>query len=342
MVTENQRSGGKLTIEDIKEYEPVERDPVYGEFAGYKVTTIGAPAGGVPLLQILKILEGLHLRNETSPTEKHLFVEALKFGYASRMKVADPAFHPEVHQQEEAMLRSETIARILSKIDPNQTHQPDYYLEAGQAVDEPHDHGTTHICVLDKDGMAVSLTDTVNLEFGSFIMDQQTGILQNNEMGDFSLPGYQNSYGLPPSPVNYPMAGKRPVSSSTPIILEKDGKVVLVTGAAGGSRIISVTAQIIMDLIIYKLNPITAMMDPRIHHQLLPNEVIVDYGTSAELVSGLINHGHRVTVLPRDTALTSVQFIVCRKNGDIWALSDPRKGGLAAGYSQSKRYPAYN
>lgn len=329
IVAENNKAGGKLTVADMANYEAVEREPLVGTFKGFKVITVGAPASGAPLMLILKLLEGLDLKNATSVAEKHLFIEALKFGYAARQHIGDPSFTPEILDKESTWLTEKFIKETLKKIDPKQTHLPDYYTDVfGQAKD----HGTTHVSVLDRDGMAVSVTDTVNLEFGSFIMDEQTGVLQNNEMGDFSLEGVDNAYGLPPSQSNFIKPGKRPVSSSTPIILEKDGQVVLVTGAAGGSRIISVTAQVIMDLLLFKLNPIKAMVDSRIHHQLFPNELVVDNETSTELIEGLIEYGHKVVVLPPDTALTSLQLIMRRKNGDIWALSDPRKGGLADGY----------
>lgn len=329
MVAENRAHKGMLTNKDLTDYEPIEREPIVGEFSGYKVTVAGAPASGAPLLQILKVLEQLGLRNATSPNEKHLFIEALKFGYASRIRMADPGFYPDIVKEEEEMLKADTIKGILGKIDPVQTHQPDYYTDV---FGDAHDHGTTHLAVLDRDGMAVSVTDTVNLEFGSFIMDSETGILQNNEMGDFSVPKTDNAYGLPPSDVNYVKAGKRPVSSATPIILERDGQVVLVTGAAGGSRIISVTAQMIMDLLLYKMEPAKAMVDSRIHHQLFPNEAYVDHETTRSIVDGLKDHGHKVMVLPPDTVLTSLQLIFREANGEIWALSDPRKGGLADGY----------
>jgi len=329
IAAENKKAGGKLTAADMEAYEPVERVPLTGTFRGFKVTTVGSPASGAPLLVVLKLLEGLQLSNSTSVKERHLFVEALKFGYAARLHVADPAFIAGMQELEESWLAAERIAHLLTKVDPHQTHPTEYYTEE---YGEIKDHGTTHLSVLDRDGMAVSVTDTVNLEFGSFIMDGETGVLQNNEMGDFSLAGTDNSYGLPPSQVNYVLAGKRPVSSATPIILEKDGEVVLVTGAAGGSRIISVTAQIIMDLFLFKTDPISAMVNSRIHHQLFPNKVVVDHETSAKLEEGLIGFGHKVAVLPADTALTSLQLILRRRNGEIWALSDPRKGGLADGY----------
>ncbi len=329
IVDENRKAGGKLSLKDMEEYEPIERDPIISEFKGFKVTTAGSPASGVPLLQILAVLEKLNLKDYPSMKAKHLFIEALKFGYGARMKVGDPEAFPEVLKEEMKWLDQFTIKEILKKIDYNHTHEPDYYTDV---LENLHDHGTTHLTVLDENGMAVSVTDTVNLEFGSFIEDEKTGVIQNNEMGDFSLPDQNNSYQLPPSGRNYVGPGKRPVSSSTPIIFEKDGEVVLITGAAGGSRIISVTAQIIMDLLILQYHPIKAMVDSRIHHQLQPNVVVVDHDTPVELVEGLISFGHKVIILPPDTSLTSLQLILRRKNGEIWALSDPRKGGLADGY----------
>lgn len=329
IVAENARAGGKLTQADMEHYRVLEREPLVGTFKGFKVTTVGAPASGAPLLLILRLLEGLAISNATSIDDRHLFIEALKFGYAARVKIGDPDFHPEVKGLEESWLREEHVARLLAKIDREQTHQPGYYADE---FGEIKDYGTTHLSVLDRDGMAVSVTDTVNLEFGSFLMDSQTGVLQNNEMGDFSLEGANNSYGLPPSERNYVKAGKRPVSSATPVILERDGQVVLVTGAAGGSRIISCTAQVIADLLLFKMDPISAMVDSRIHHQLFPNEVVVDHGTAEGLIEGLSGKGHKVAVLPADFSLTSLQLILRRRNGEIWALSDPRKGGLADGY----------
>jgi gamma-glutamyltranspeptidase len=241
MVAKVQAAGGRLSLADLAGYEPIQRTPLVSEFRGFKVTSVGAPAAGAILIQILKVLERLPLRNSTSSLEKHLFLEALKFGYAGRIKLGDPAFNAEMGQAEQDILAQATIDTIESSIDHEHTHEPEYYT---QIYGDIKDQGTTHLSVLDIDGMAVSVTDTVNLEFGAFLMDAKTGVLLNNEMGDFSLEHTQNSYGLPPSLANLVQAGKRPMSSSTPVVLERNGQVVLVTGAAGGSRIISVTAQV--------------------------------------------------------------------------------------------------
>ena len=170
-----------------------------------------------------------------------------------------------------------------------------------------------HVSVAAKDGAAVSLTSTINLTFGAKLIDPSTGIFLNNEMDDFSIPGAANYFGLPPSPYNYIGPYKRPLSSSVPTMLEEDGALHLVIGASGGSRIISATLQCILNILDRGMNVAQGIVDPnRMHHQLLPNEVVVEATFSTELEAALKAKNHTVHRLrpQRYHSAVSVSFII--------------------------------
>lgn len=189
--------------------------------------------------------------------------------------------------------------------------------------------GTTHISVIDGDDMAVSVTSTINLSFGSKLFDGETGIILNNEMDDFSSPNITNYFGLRPSPNNFITAGKRPLSSSVPTIIEKDGRLEMAVGASGGSKITTAVVQAIINQIDFGMNVQQAINAPRVHHQLLPHEVWMEEGVSVGFEEELTMRGHRIT---RKKELADVQAVVRLKQGLINAAADPRKDGKAAAY----------
>ncbi|KAG6862259.1 hypothetical protein C0995_002190 [Termitomyces sp. Mi166 len=193
------------------------------------------------------------------------------------------------------------------------------------------DHGTSHTSVIDKDGMAVALTTTVNLVFGSQVLDPETGILLNDEMDDFSTPGIPNGFGLWPSPFNYPAPGKRPLSSIAPTIIEDaDGSFYLAFGGSGGSRIFPAMFQVLFNLEL-GLDLSAAVEYGRVHDQLYPLDVDVDDVYPQEIINGLRDVGHNVTVLDVNRVAGVIQA-VGRIDGKIYAASDSRKNGIAAGY----------
>lgn len=332
LVAEINSQGGSITNKDFEEYRTIEQETITGTYRGFNILSVGAPASGHVLIEALNILNGLDL-NGNDPKEKvnraHLIVEAMKFAYASRMKLGDPNF-VDVEEILKKLLDPKWAEKMRKKISLLRTHPPEYY---ANVFDNVNDHGTTHVSVLDSDEMAVSATCTVNLEFGSKLMDPVTGIILNNEMDDFSIPGSSNQFSLPPSSSNYPEAGKRPVSSSTPIIVERGGRIVMIAGGTGGSRIISSTLLALIRMIDLDQSPIEAVGAPRFHHQLIPNYLIAENDVDENTLEGLAARGHNVHVMTPGLYYSSVQAI--KKDlvtGKIVAAADPRKDGGTAGF----------
>ena len=336
LITEINSHGGKVSKKDFEEYRTIEQDTIKGTYRGYNVLTAGAPASGQVLIEALNIFSGFDLENQPGESAEdiegrraHLITETMKFAYASRMKLGDPSF-VDIHEVLRKLEDIEWAKNLGEKIAFDKTHPPEFYMNV---FDEVKDHGTTHVSVLDSEGMAVSSTCTVNLEFGSKIMDPVTGIILNNEMDDFSIPGSPNQFSLPPSPMNYPEPGKRPVSSSTPVIFEKNGHVVMIVGGTGGSRIISSTLLALISMIDLERSAVEAVGSPRFHHQLIPDVVIAENKVNQSIIDGLRSRGHDVHVMAPGLYYSSVQAI--KKDlitGKIIAAADPRKDGGTAGF----------
>jgi gamma-glutamyltranspeptidase / glutathione hydrolase / leukotriene-C4 hydrolase len=334
LVEEINRQGGRITKKDFEDYRTIEIEAVHGKYRDFNLLTVGSPASGQILIEALNILNGFDLGNPSQGSDDvlkrtHLIIETMKFAYASRMKLGDPAF-VDIHEIIRKLESPKFAAKLRGMISPNATHPPAYYMDV---FDEVKDHGTTHVSVLDSEGMGVSSTCTVNLEFGSKMMDPVTGIILNNEMDDFSIPGQPNQFSIPPSPSNYPEPGKRPVSSATPVIFEKNGRVMLIAGGTGGSRIISSTLLALVNAIDLQESPIAAISSPRYHHQLVPNVLIAEHDVNSELASRLGGLGHEVHVMAPGLYYSSVQMI--KKDpisGRILAAADPRKDGGTSGY----------
>lgn len=179
--------------------------------------------------------------------------------------------------------------------------------------------------------MAVALTSTVNLIFGSQVLDPVTGIILNDEMDDFSTPGVPNGFGLWPSPFNYPEPGKRPLSSIAPAIIEHlDGSVFLAIGGSGGSQIFGSIFQTLINLD-FGLDASNAVEFGRLHHQLYPPFLDADDVYPPELLDELRERGHNITVCDVNRVAAVVQVVV-QQDGKIFAASDSRKNGIAAGY----------
>jgi gamma-glutamyltranspeptidase len=188
-----------------------------------------------------------------------------------------------------------------------------------------------HVSVLTKDGSACSLTSTINLVFGSQLIDNTTDIILNDEMDDFSIPNVPNSFGLEPSPYNYVQGGKRPLSSSSPVIIEKNGHIHAVAGASGGSFITTATAQTIIEMLDYGKDAWDAVHAPRFHHQLLPNMLMVEPETEENILDALKQKGHDIYIL-QGNPRTGVAAIKRGDDGLLVGVGDSRKGGNAVAY----------
>ncbi|KAF9373642.1 hypothetical protein CPB97_000409 [Podila verticillata] len=330
MVDHIQANGGILTMKDMKSYEPLIKKPMVGYYQGRKVYTTPAPTSGPILISILNILERYNLGHfkDDANVDVHRLVEAMKFGYAQRTELGDPDF-TDLETKIQRILNKDTAGAIRANISDDRTFPVEYYNPHWEPIEN---HGTTHMSTVDIDDMAVALTSTVNLVFGSKLMDPKTGIILNDEMDDFSIPGTPNAFGLQPSPYNYPEPGKRPLSSCVPTIVERDGHFEMALGGSGGSRILTSVLQIMLNVYNHDLNIMEAIENPRVHHQLMPNVVDIESGFSSSAVKFLATREHNVTVSDITLGKSEVQAVMRKADGVVYAASDSRKHGVAAGY----------
>ncbi|KAF3349610.1 hypothetical protein VdG2_02456 [Verticillium dahliae VDG2] len=260
----------------------------------------------------------------------HRYNEAMRFAYGARSLLGDPDFVGGLGPYEASLLDNATAAHTRARILDNETQPVGRY--APHALFVPDTHGTSHVVTADSAGRAVSLTSTVNLLFGALLVDPRTGVVLNNEMNDFSIPGVRNAFGFEPSPANFIRPGKRSLSSITPVIVEApDGALRAVVGAAGGSRIVSATAQVLWHVLEHGMTMTEAVAEPRLHDQLMPNEVWLEYTFNNETAASLAEKGHRVKWVRE--GLSAVQGITVLGSGKFEAASEPRQknsGGLTA------------
>ena len=317
---EMQSHGGTMTLEDLKAYKVVERQPIIGDYRGYKVVTMPPPSsGGVHLIEILNMLEHYPIKEDGVNSAKniHHMAESMKLAYADRSEyLGDPDFvkipvtglTSKAYANERVKTIDDNKARLSSTIKPG---KPQPY-ESDQ---------TTHFSVMDKAGNAAAVTYTLNLNFGSGIVVEGTGILLNNEMDDFSVkPGVPNAFGLVGGTANAIEAKKRPLSSMTPTIVMKNNKPWLVTGSPGGARIITTVLQSVVNTIDHEMNPAEAIITPRVHHQWLPDELRVEAGISPDTIKLLQDKGHNVVT---KAPMGRIQIIQADDSG-FYGYSDPR------------------
>ncbi|KAJ3521066.1 hypothetical protein NMY22_g12468 [Coprinellus aureogranulatus] len=319
-------TGGIMEQSDLDGYKVRIQPALQGTFRGRKVYTSHAPTSGPVLLHMFNLVEHYDMK-ERDGLNMHRIVEIMKFGFAARTRICDPEFTNSSRRIDEISTHK-YADHIFANITDDTTHPPEYY---NPEFDIKVDHGTSHTSVVDKSGMAVSLTSTVNFIFGSQVLDPVTGVILNNEMDDFSTPGVPNGFGLFPSPYNYPQPGKRPLSSTVPTIIEhEDGSFFLAVGGSGGSQIFPAVYQTILNLD-WGLDASEAVEYGRLHDQLYPLVTFADDVYPAHILEDLKQRGHNVTVVDVNRVAAVVQLIV-QQNGTIYAASDSRKNGIAAGY----------
>ncbi|ARC36130.1 gamma-glutamyltransferase [Paracoccus yeei] len=322
-----QAAGGPMTVEDLAAYKPVLREPVRGSYRGYEIVSMPPPSsGGVHLIQILNTLEGYPigaLGHNTAETI-HLMAEAMKLAYADRSEyLGDPDF---VDVPVAALTSKDYAAELRGKISAEYA-TPSAMIGPGDLAPYESDQ-TTHFSVVDKAGNAVSNTYTINLNYGSGLVAEGTGVLMNNEMDDFSAkPGVPNAFGLVGGDANAVQPGKRPLSSMTPTIVLKDGETWLVTGSPGGARIITTVLQVVMNMIDHGMNVAEASTAPRVHHQWLPDELRIEEGISRDTLRLLAAKGHTISEKP---VMGSTQSIMRDPaSGALLGASDPRRPDAA-------------
>lgn len=329
LVARIQHTGGIMALEDLANYTPKINKALEGSYRGYKIHTTHAPTSGPVLLHMFNLAERLDIANvDDVGLQTHFRVECMKYGFAARTRVCDPAFNDDPRRIN-IIPTAKFADAIYVNISKDSTHDASYY---NPIYDVPMDHGTMHISTYSKDGFAVSLTSTVNLIFGSLLIDPATGVLLNDEMDDFSIPGVPNAFGLWPSPYNFPAPHKRPLSSTVPTIIEDDaGEFKLALGGAGGSRIFGAVFQTILNALDGELDISAAIEHGRVHDQLFPPIVDVDDGLGREVVDALVQRWHNVTVSDM-YGVKAVVNGVMRIGDSIFAASDSRKNGIAAGW----------
>jgi gamma-glutamyltranspeptidase/glutathione hydrolase len=325
-----QGAGGRMTMADLAGYRAVERQPVSGTYRGYNVVSMPPPSsGGAHIIEILNILEGFPITGQglNSAASLHEMAEAEKLAYADRAAwLGDPDFI----KIPLAGLTSKAYAEHLRALISPDRARPAAEIRPGEPQRYESDQ-TTHFSIVDSDGDAVANTYTLNLPYGSGLVADGTGILLNNELDDFAAkPGAANVYGLLGGDANAPGPMRRPLSSMSPTLVFKDGKLMMATGSPGGSRIITVVLQVIVNVIDHGLNVAEAQNAPRAHDQLYPDEIRIERGISPDTVRLLEAMGHKVVLSP---SMGSANTIVRAPDGELTGASDLRqRGTLAVGY----------
>ena len=315
-----------LTLADLRDYRTVEREPVKGTYRGVQILSMPPPSsGGVHLIQMLNLLERYPMREYGfgSAQAMHLMAEAARSAYADRAQyMGDPDF---VKVPARGLVSKQYADKQAAAIDPKRTRASK---DVGSGNPIPYESDqTTHFSVMDAAGNVVSCTYTLNLSFGSGIVASGTGILLNNEMDDFSAkPGVANAFGLTGGEANAVAPGKRPLSSMTPVIAMRDGKAWLATGSPGGSRIITIVLQNLVNVIDFEMNIAEAVSQPRLHHQWVPDQLRVERGFSPDTLRLLREMGHDVKVVPTMGRAETVAF----DGGVFFGASDPRNPDGAA------------
>jgi len=304
------------------------RNPVYGSYRGYEIVSMPPPSsGGIHLVGMLNILEGYpsDTVGSGSPIALHLELEAMKLAYADRARYLGDSDAVDVPLE---MLTSKGRAdKLREKIDlrrPTPAHEID------PEIVVPSGGNTTHFSVADQDGNVVANTYSLNFNFGLGLVAEGTGILLNNELDDFAAQsGAPNAFGLTGGAANAPGPGKRPLSSMSPTIVFKDTRPVLVTGAPGGSRIITTVLQVIVNTIDGHMTVGDAIAAPRLHHQWLPDEVVVEPNFPADKARALAALGHQVRF---GSMFGSAHSIAIAPQSITGAADLRARGAFASGY----------
>ena len=321
---------GVLTEDDLKSYTVQWREPARGEYRGYEIFSSPPPSsGGTIIVELLNVLEKFDLKamGHNSSSYLHTVAEAMQHGFADRARLfGDPAF---VEVPVSKLTSQDYADSIASKIS-ERTHPAEYY---GTPAAPAKESGTTHLSIIDAKGNAVAMTTTVNLFFGSQVI--VGGFPLNDQMDDFSQVGVANGYNLIGSKLNQVEPGKRPLSSVSPTIVIKDGVPFLVLGGSGGPRIISGVLQVILNVIDFEADVSRAVDLARIHHQWMPRSLMIEPEIPEDTRDALRARGHELKELPPGyLGAVGIVQVVSKdpKTGLITAASDPRKGGVAAGY----------
>ena len=324
-----QAAGGVLGVDDLARYEVRWLQPLVTEFRDHRVYMMPPPSsGGVVIKTALELIDrvGVGERAPLSVDEIHLLAEVLNRSFRGRALLGDPDFHSNPFDR---ILSADYLAEMARSIDVERAVQLQPLLDK-----KPDDSNqTTQFSILDADGNAISLTVTLNGSYGSGVVSEKYGISLNNEMDDFTTrPGEPNAFGLVQGLGNVVEPGKRPLSSMSPTLVARNGRVVMTLGAAGGPRIISSVVQTIYRVLVTGLDLDRAVQFPRVHHQFLPNKLYMDeFKFSPEVIAGLQARGHE-TVEQRPAYLGRIKAVRLNDRNYLEAAYDNRSEGAVGGY----------
>ncbi len=320
LVSYLQEHGGILTDDDLAGYQPVWRDPLHRAYHGMVVYAMPPPSSGGVVLEMLGMLEPGHLPGLglNSPPYLARLIEVMRQAFIDRSLYADPVY---VHVPLDILLSpahiNEARERALHQKDPA---APD---------SQPHDHGTSNLCVVDEAGNVVALTTTINTVFGAKMTVPKLGIILNDEMDDFSTaPGVANAYKLAGADSNSIAPGKRPLSSMTPIIVMKQDKPMLTAGGSGGPTIITGVLQVMLSVLDFHSSAEDAVANPRLHEQGIPDVVLIEEKMPQTTRDALEQMRYKLRVISQLGAVNAITIAP----GNLHGAFDPRKGGGASGY----------
>ncbi|TVY22106.1 Glutathione hydrolase proenzyme [Lachnellula hyalina] len=328
-----QSTGGSMTLSDLANYTIKIRPHSNITYRGYKITTGSAPSSGAVVLSALKIVEGYDMSTPSLLNlSTHYLDEAMKFGYGQRTELGDPTFVTNITAYQQRMYSEKTAGEVRSLIQANSVLSTQAYNPS--SYDILTDDGTSAAVAADKSGLTIAITSTINTLFGSRVMVPETGIIMNNEMNDFSVPGTTNAFGFTASPANYIRPFKRPLSSISPSIVEyPDGSVYISHASAGGSRIITEIQQHLWHVLDQNMTSAQALAQPRMHDQLA-GVVSFEYGNqdvqgyNNETTAFFAQIGANVTfVAPGQTTAQALRRLA---NGTFEAASEPRQENSGA------------
>ncbi|MDM7920855.1 MAG: gamma-glutamyltransferase family protein, partial [Pyrinomonadaceae bacterium] len=323
---------GLITLEDLKNYRAKERTAIRGNYRGHEIISMPPPSsGGIVMMQVLNMLEAYDIKEmgANSAAKFHVYAEASRRAFADRAEyMADPDF---AQVPVDELIKKSYAEQRRSSIDIKKASNSRDIRFGSFAAAEGND--TTHYTVVDKDGMVVSNTYTINDLYGSRVTIKGTGVLMNDEMDDFAAqPGKPNLFGLVQGERNKVEGGKRPLSSMTPtIVLKKDGSMWFAVGARGGPRIISAVIQTVINVIDHGMDIQEAIDAPRVHHQWLPDELMYEpFGFSPDTKNVLSSLGHKF--VQRPGYIAQATGIMIGDDGVRLGAIDSRGDGEAIGY----------
>lgn len=329
IVAEMEAGNGIITLDDLKNYNSVWREPVIGHYRGHKVYSMApSSSGGIALIQLLKLAEHFPLAEYGYNDARtiHLMTEMERRIFADRAEHLGDSDFWDVPVK--ALLDDDYIASRAAEINPEQATNSEEVGPLELAVAESEQ--TTHYSIVDKDGNAVSLTTTINSAYGSKVFVEGAGFLMNNEMDDFSIkPGVPNVYGLLGGAANAIQPGKRMLSAMTPTVVEKDGQLFMVVGTPGGSTIITSVFQVIVNVIDHGMNMTEAVGAKRFHHQWKPDQISIEKEAfDSALQNELEAMGHSIQ---ERSSIGRVDAILIQSDGAFEGAADPRGDNWAMG-----------